>query len=849
MLRPRTLTVLIAAFAVSSVAVPAGAGTVSVPPLSPVGRAARPDGSQVTVDEEQLRAVAAMPAADRRRSGRSILAASPDPATTIPGLEGDATASPPDTHGAVGTAHLVEVVADGVRISSKDGTVLAGSSLRGWWRTFDPSIVDVVDPVVVWEPFGRRFVMAACVDPGRREAGVVLAVSKTSDPTGGWWMVRVDADAGGDREVRSTRLGFSGDWISVATDRDVIGDGRPAGSMLLGFDRTEAQDDDPAMALARVVDDGRRGLVPVTTMDVFVGAQLIASDDGDGRALTVGALSGTATAPEYISRAAAVVGSRWSTTPVDAPQRGSAVAIDTGDSRLQTCTMRNGTIWCAHTVFLPASEPTRASVQWWQFLPEGTVLQQGRLGIASAFPSLAVNPAGDLLLGYTRFSGRRYASGAYRLRIVADPVGTLGGEVTFAPGEAPYVVPDLDGTNRWGDTSATVADPSDGSLWTLQTSAATPNVDGDRWRTTWARVVPPPSSGADVAVAITRVPPRALKGRAVDVDLVAVANGPTGPDGVVLSLVTGSGATVVKAPGVCGRSPGRIDCPVGSLSRGEVARLSIDVELRRTGPVVLEAAVTSADDPDPTDDAAAVTIEGLDATTCTHDGTSGDDQLVGTPLTDVLCAGGGDDVIYPSGGEDLVLGGGGYDYVSYSNLGRSVEADLGAERAFVGQDRSTLRGLEGTFGGSGDDVLRGDEGDNVLTGLGGDDLIDGASGRDTVSYFSCVGDRCTRKGVEVNLARGRGWGAVVGTDRYRRIDHVYGTLLGDDRLRGDEGPNSLFGFGGRDALTGRAGDDFLSGGDGPDRLEGGGGNDHLSGGAGVDTCRGGGGTTTKDTCP
>lgn len=849
MLRTRALPVVIAALAVSSTVASTVAGAVPVPPPSLLGRGGGPNGSQVIVEGERLTAVGAVPWAERPRAARTILTASPDPVATIPGIEGDGTVAPPDTQGAVGVEHLVEVVADGVRISSKDGAVLGASSLLGWWRAFDPSIDVVVDPVVVWEPFGKRFVMAACVDPGRREAGVVLAVSKTSDPTGGWWMVRVDAAAGGDREVRSTRVGFSADWISVAGDRDVIGDGRAAGSLLLGFDRAEAEDDDPAMTLARVVDGGRRGLVPVTTMDTFVGAQLIASDDGNGRALTIGALSGTTAEPGYVSRAAVVVGSRWSTTAVDAAQRGSAVPIDTGDTRLQTCTMRNGTVWCAHTVFLPASKPTRASVQWWQFLPEGTVLQQGRLGIVSAFPSLAVNPAGDLLLGYTRFSERRYASGAYRTRTVADPVGTLGGEVVFAPGEAPYVVPDADGTNRWGDTSATVADPSDGSLWTVQTSAATPSVDGDRWRTTWARVAPPPSSGADVAVAITRVPPRALKGRAVDVDLVAVANGPTGPDGVVLSLDTGSGATVAKAPGLCARSPGRIDCPVGSLSRGEVARLSIDVELRRTGPVVLDAAVTSADDPDPTDDAASVTIEGLDATTCTHDGTSGNDQLVGTPLTDVLCARGGDDVIYPSGGEDLVLGGGGYDYVSYSNLGRPVEVDLGAGRAFVGQDRSTLRGLEGAFGGSGDDVLRGDDGDNVLTGLGGDDLIDGVSGRDTVSYFSCVGNRCTSRRVEVNLARGRGWGPIVGTDRFRRIDHVYGTLLGDDRLRGDGGPNSLYGFGGRDVLTGRAGDDFLSGGDGPDRLEGGPGNDHLSGGAGVDTCRGGGGTTTKDTCP
>jgi Ca2+-binding RTX toxin-like protein len=840
-LLPAVLTVLAAL--VSGPSAGASDAEPASIPAAPIGPPAASTPSDVT--PEVARAVAGRPSLG---AARTALAVSPDPVSTIPGLDGGAAVAPPHTQGAVGTDHLIEVVADGVRISSKDGTVVAGSALLDWWRGFDPSIAQVVDPTVVWEPVGKRFVMAASVDPGVPEAGVVLAVSRTSDPTGPWWMVRVDADVTGGRRVDSTRVGFSADRISVAVDRRETGTGDPLGSLLLGFDRADAEDDDASMAFARVIDRDRTGLVPVTTMDAFVGPQLIVSDDGNGRSLTVGVLSGAGTRPTYTGRAAAVSGARWSTTPVDAPQLGSPVAIDTGDPRLQTCTLRNGTVWCAHTVFLPASAPTRAAVQWWQFLPEGTVLQQARLGVPSAYPSLAVGPAGDLLLGSTRFATDAYASGAYRLRGVADPVGTLGSEIVFAPGEAPYVAPDGDGVNRWGDTSATVVDPSDGSLWTLQTSAASPDAGGDRWRTTWARVVPPAAAGADVAAAVTRAPARALRGHRIEMDLAAVANGPSGPAGVVVSLETSDGARVVSAPGLCDPSPGRIDCPLGPLDRGEVARLAIAVALRRTGPVTLEASVSSPDDPDPSDDVATVTIEGLDATTCTHTGTGGNDQLVGTGLTDVLCAGGGDDVVYPSGGEDLVVAGPGYDYVAYSNLDRAVEIDLGANRVSVGRQRSDLRGVEGAFGSPQDDVVTGDRGDNVLTGLGGDDRIDGGSGRDTVSYYSCVGDGCARKRVQVDLARGRAWGPAVGTDTLRRIDHVYGTLLGDDRITGDAGPNFLYGFGGADVLTGRSGDDFLSGGDGADRLVGGPGDDVLSGGAGVDACRGGGGATTKDTC-
>src|ERR1035438_8927626 len=63
-----------------------------------------------------------------------------------------------------------------------------------------------------------------------------------------------------------------------------------------------------------------------------------------------------------------------------APQAGSTRKIDAGDSRCQNCLLRGGTIWCAHTIFLPLSIPTRSTVQWFQVDPSNlTVLQRGRI--------------------------------------------------------------------------------------------------------------------------------------------------------------------------------------------------------------------------------------------------------------------------------------------------------------------------------------------------------------------------------------------------------------------------------------------------------------------------------------
>ena len=78
-------------------------------------------------------------------------------------------------------------------------------------------------------------------------------------------------------------------------------------------------------------------------------------------------------------------------------------------------------------------------------------------------------------------------------------------------------------------------------------------------------------------------------------------------------------------------------------------------------------------------------------------GTSGADDLRGTPSRDVIAAGAGDDRISGAGGEDVICAGAGHD-----------RAD----------------------GGSADDRVEGGSGDDSLRGAGGRDILVGGSGRD-----------------------------------------------------------------------------------------------------------------------
>ena len=244
--------------------------------------------------------------------------------------------------------------------------------------------------------------------------------------------------------------------------------------------------------------------------------------------------------------------------------------------------------------------------------------------------------------------------------------------------------------------------------------------------------------------------------------------------------------------------------------------------------------------------------------------------------------------------------GGGVDWLDLSGDGSGVTLDLrpgafssthgmtynislayvpaGAPDEFAGY-------IENAHGGSGDDVITGNERDNVLRGGGGEDFLygldgddelhgdggndwlvggfgvdsfDGGAGVDTVDYTYSNGN------WTVGLANllddpddiGILGSASTGGDdeEIRDVENV--TMgSGNDHVTGSSRANTLSGNDGNDTLEGRSGDDILYGGEGDDTLDGGNdadrlygeaGNDTLIGGAGIDQLFGGIGRDTMD---
>lgn len=147
--------------------------------------------------------------------------------------------------------------------------------------------------------------------------------------------------------------------------------------------------------------------------------------------------------------------------------------------------------------------------------------------------------------------------------------------------------------------------------------------------------------------------------------------------------------------------------------------------------------------------------------------------------------------------------------------------------------------IENATGGSGNDILLGNDVNNVLTGNDGDDYLMGRGGRDTLqggAGFDTASWASASRGVELSLGANYNGVSSEG-DRFFSVEKLEGSNFAD-QIRGATTADTLFGLGGNDRVLGAAGDDLLDGGLGNDTLDGGSGNDRLFGGEGNDRLTG-----------
>lgn len=206
------------------------------------------------------------------------------------------------------------------------------------------------------------------------------------------------------------------------------------------------------------------------------------------------------------------------------------------------------------------------------------------------------------------------------------------------------------------------------------------------------------------------------------------------------------------------------------------------------------------------------------------------DTLRGGPGTDLLFGQHHNDVLHANAGQgDLLFGNDGDDdtfgdqlTLHFGGLGRDLLQGGSGIDVMLGQDgNDTLRGNDGPdvgFGGAGDDHLISGNGVDLMSGDGESDYLEGGHGVDLL-----LG------GAGSDYLDGQG-----------EPDVLVG-VAGADCLNGGDGLDLLIGGGGDDCLRPGAGGSLMIGGDEHDIALGGPGSDLFLGNNGDDQARGGGG--------
>lgn len=413
------------------------------------------------------------------------------------------TLNPPDTMGAVGAEHVVELINGRFAVYDKsEGSLLVGESLDQFWTDAGVPPTDYAfDPRVLYDPHSERW-FAVSVDNKATQNHLLFAVSSSADPTAPWSGFKIDSDPGdGAQWADFPTLGINRDGLFVVADMINIGSDSKSSVNTVVFPKTDLLLDVPTVANRTLIDNRNDigfALQPAVDMDSSgLPLAVLSTTGGVDWYFFVSEIGGTVNTPSLSAVGYPTMDSLIR-PPVSASQPvigGIPKAdIHTGPSRFSSnVIVQNGSIWAV----LAMKNDDLAAVRWLEIRQsDSEILQSGLIEddeLALYYPSIAVNDFGEVVIGFSGSSESQPVS-AYAVMGTTDEGMTEFGDITLLKaGVDDYERLDSKNRNRWGDYSATVVDPEDPhSFWTFQQF-----VSGDNeWaiQVTQVTAVPEPSS-------------------------------------------------------------------------------------------------------------------------------------------------------------------------------------------------------------------------------------------------------------------------------------------------------------------------------------------------------------------
>ena len=416
----------------------------------------------------------------------------PNPASTC-----TSTGAPPYPSGAAGPNHYVQVVNGGIAVWDKSGTlVMASRRTNTLWSQYIGSTGNGCNAAndgqstVLYDRWTGRWLITQLSLPNKAQNAspsfVCLAVSKTNDPTGAYYLYDFSFAAALDDDPQFGA--WSDGFYASFNNYNAAG---PIGANVCVFDRAKLVIGQAASQQCFLIPTPVSGLLPATieslvppaggspglflNLDTTAGKLNLWTLHADFTTFANSTLTGPTAIPvDAFSPTCGSSGtggtSGTATACVPQPSPGNALA-PVSDRLMPPLVYHNfGThesLVANHSVAVGAA----GGVRWYELRsPFGTptVFQQGTYAPADGswrfMGSIAEDGGGSIALGFTLSSATTNPSVAWAGRLASDPLGTMGqGETVIAAGGGVETGTISTGVmaNRWGAWSSMSLDPTD----------------------------------------------------------------------------------------------------------------------------------------------------------------------------------------------------------------------------------------------------------------------------------------------------------------------------------------------------------------------------------------------------
>ena len=443
----------------------------------------------------------------------------PAPIISFDGNSNLCGCSPPDPNGAVGPNHVVTMSNLHFQIFNKSGTSLFGPAANNTlWSGFGGGCQtqNAGDPVVIYDQLADRWLLTQFTSSAPYLECVAL--SQTNDPTGSYYRWSI-ATGNGNNFPDYPKAGMWPDAYYFST-REFAGGSTFVGVGAYALDRAQALVGNPNPIVISflappnpmyVVGDG---LLPSTldgmtpppagSPNYFVGSQ----DNNGGYGAPQDALNIWKFHADFANppNSTFTLTNTLPTAPFNSilalcggtraciPQPNTANRIDHLGYRqrpLHRLAYRNfgdhESLVTNQSVSAGTGPNGEVSgIRWWELrspnsspviFQEGTYAPGLTDGIHRWMGSIAMNSLGDIALGFSASNGTVFPSVFYTARHDGDPPG----QMTLGEGSIKDGTGSQTGSNRWGDYTAMVVDPTDdATFWYI--NEYVPMTSASGWR-------------------------------------------------------------------------------------------------------------------------------------------------------------------------------------------------------------------------------------------------------------------------------------------------------------------------------------------------------------------------------